>query len=505
MSESSDVILPKNVYGNNFICCNIGVIGKKFYHMFFAFFIYTLPYVLILVVLIKERKNLSIIYPIIITTILYIISFVSTILAGFNDPGILPRQRQDYYYNTNRTSLKYVINGHIYKLNYCYSCSLFRPPRTSHCSLCDNCVERFDHHCLWLGTYIGKRNYRYFYFLISSLTVAAIFRICYSLYYVVIESKKLKNKENYNKLIFWGLAALTLYDVLFIACFMGKLFGLHTWLVFNSKTFYENIKKKFRNVPSINPFRKYLLYTWKRIIYKNPPKSNLLSFLEKKLEKEKRKKDNKRYKEEINDNNNANEENKEREEDNEYIKKNDKEDSKNLYSSQVVYTNHEDIVKNTSLYRIAKASKTLINKSYDDTEKTRLKEIIIGPRDRKKLTPIKRNMKIKIINSNEYSDTKLGNLENQEIISQEIKEQKTNQSTEIAFNQKLKKSKEFETHKKDNKLINELETITDNLELAYQNNKKIEEIEDEDNDIVVNQQKVILNENVLNKSMDETY
>ena len=503
MSDSSDAILPKKVYGNNIVCCNVGVLGKKFYHMFFAFFIYTIPYVLMLVVLIKERKNLLITYPVIIASILYILALVYTILGGFTDPGILPRQRQDYYYNTNKTSLKYVINGHIYRLNYCYSCSLFRPPRTSHCSLCDNCVERFDHHCLWLGTCIGKRNYRYFYFLISSLSAAAIFRLCYSLYYVINQSKKLKNKEEYNKLILWGLAALAFFDVLFIACFMGKLFILHTWLVFNSKTFYEDIKKKFRNVPSINPFRKYLLYTWKRIICKKPPKSSLLFALEKKSEKERKKKGNERYKEEIKDNN-ENEDRKEKEDD-EDKKKIDKEETKNLYSSQVLYTNNEDGYKNNNLYRITKTSKTISNRSYDDTEKTRLKEIIIKTRDRKKLTPIKKNMKIKIINSNEFSDTKLGNFENQEITSQEIKEKKTNQSTEIHLNQKLKKSKELEFHKKD-KLINELETITDNLEL-YQNNKRIEEIqeyEDYDNDIVMGNQ-IILNGNGVNKSIDETY
>ena len=507
MSESSDLILQRKIYGNNFICCNIGIVGKKFYHMFLAFFIYTVPYVLMLVILIKERKNLSIIYPIIITTILYIIALVATILGGFSDPGILPRQRQDYYYNTNKTSLKYVINGHIYRLNYCYSCSLFRPPRTSHCSLCDNCVERFDHHCLWLGTCIGKRNYRYFYFLISSLTAGAIFRICYSLYYVVNQTKKFKNKEEYNNLILWGLAALVIFDILFIACFMGKLIILHTWLVFSSKTFYENIKKKFRNVPSINPFRKYLLYTWKRIVCKKPPKSSLFSVLEKKLEREKRKKENKRYKEDKEEINNENEESKGKEdnEDNEDKKKDDKEETKNLYSSQILYTNFEEGGKNNNLYRITKASKTMSNKSYEDTEHTRLREIIIKAKDRKKLTPIKKSMKNKIIYSNDFSDTKLGNPENQEIISQEIKEKKANQSTEIYLNQKLKKNKELEPHKKD-KLINELETITDNLEL-YKNNKRIEEIaddEDIDNDIVMNKQ-LIYNGNGVNNSIDETY
>ena len=271
---------PKKIYGKNkFFCKYFGVTGSKFHHMIYSFFLVSIPYLGMVIILIYTKNIISITFPIIFTSILYITEIVAGILGGCTDPGILPRQGDDFYYNTNRPLLKTIVNGHVITLTFCYSCSSFRPPRTSHCSLCDNCVERFDHHCLWLGTCIGKRNYKYFYLLIFCLNISSTYQIIYSIYYIIFQIKKFKNKENYSLILLLGLSGVALVDLLFLVFFIGKLFYLHTYLVFKSLTFYEYIKKKFNKVPRVNPFQKKFLGTWERIIFSLPPKSFLISYL----------------------------------------------------------------------------------------------------------------------------------------------------------------------------------------------------------------------------------
>jgi hypothetical protein len=42
------------------------------------------------------------------------------------------------------------------QVRYNDTCQFYQPPRAHHCSVNDNCIERFDHHCPWVGTTIGK-------------------------------------------------------------------------------------------------------------------------------------------------------------------------------------------------------------------------------------------------------------------------------------------------------------------------------------------------------------
>ncbi|KPP57255.1 putative palmitoyltransferase ZDHHC14, partial [Scleropages formosus] len=80
-----------------------------------------------------------------------------------------------------------IINGQTVKLKYCFTCKIFRPPRASHCSLCDNCVgEWCAEPPASCACAVIRRNYRFFYLFILSLSLLTVFIFAFVVTHVIL-------------------------------------------------------------------------------------------------------------------------------------------------------------------------------------------------------------------------------------------------------------------------------------------------------------------------------
>ncbi|KAJ0255422.1 protein S-acyltransferase 4 [Hirschfeldia incana] len=222
-------------------------------------------------------KNRNLCVPILsVAWILTLLDIFFLFMTSGRDPGIVPRSlrppESDDVPDSTTPSMEWVsgrtpnirlprvkdvtVNGHTVKVKFCDTCLLYRPPRASHCSICNNCVQRFDHHCPWVGQCIGVRNYRFFFMFISTSTTLCIYVFVFS--WLNIFQRHMDERIS----IWKAISKDVLSDILIVYCFItvwfvGGLTIFHSYLICTNQTTYENFR--YRYDKKENPYNKGVL------------------------------------------------------------------------------------------------------------------------------------------------------------------------------------------------------------------------------------------------------
>lgn len=225
----------------------------------------------------------------------WLIVVVSCFLPGFSmvwlfmtacrDPGILPRLEPDDEWRAGRKprTQDVLVNHHRVTVRYNDTCHFYQPPRAHHCSVNDNCIEKFDHHCPWVGTTIGLRNYRTFLMFIYNTTILLLWTFGCSIAQLLLlhdkEKQELMQQERSTNGAFLTVmgeapvaVALMIYSFIFF-WFVGGLSAFHCYLVATNQTTYENFRYNSSHMP--NPYDKGCMTNCMEVWMMRVPKSRI--------------------------------------------------------------------------------------------------------------------------------------------------------------------------------------------------------------------------------------
>jgi palmitoyltransferase ZDHHC1/11 len=137
-------------------------------------------------------------------------------------------------------------------LEPCFYCRAFVSTSAKHCSVCDKCVPGFDHHCRWLNTCVGERNYKAFFAFLCCGILSVGLMLAIDIYVLV---DALKNESAYRRLLderygtsnYWAYIAFLCITAAYTGaglCAMANLGQFHVYLIWSNQTTYQWIMKK---------------------------------------------------------------------------------------------------------------------------------------------------------------------------------------------------------------------------------------------------------------------
>lgn len=284
--SSAPFLIPlyKVYQSNNIFFFNGSVItGPNIYFLIFTYVVIIFTVAPVYPILYIQLEN-SVVLSIALVCLTLFFCFVLYFLTvtAFCDPGIIPKKNSvDLDVENGRVAFMVAnVNGAIIKCYWCDNCKHFREPRSKHCHYCNNCVDKFDHHCVWIGNCVGSRNYRTFFFFLLNLAILSITILIIFLSLFLGRCLHEFDCINFESIcyvcIHYPHIFLYLLYTLPGSLLLLNLFIYHVKLTLHNRTTYEDVQKLYADR---NPFDEGKLTNVKKFLF-TPTSKGLVNWKE---------------------------------------------------------------------------------------------------------------------------------------------------------------------------------------------------------------------------------
>uniref|UniRef100_A0A3Q4B5L1 Palmitoyltransferase n=1 Tax=Mola mola TaxID=94237 RepID=A0A3Q4B5L1_MOLML len=135
-------------------------------------------------------------------------------------------------------------------IRFCDRCQLLKPDRCHHCSVCDKCILKMDHHCPWVNNCVGFSNYKFFMLFLAYSLLYCLFITATDLqYFIKFWTNGLPDTQAKFHILFLFFSA-SMFSVS-----LASLFTYHCWLVCKNRSTLEAVRSPvFRHGTDKNGF-----------------------------------------------------------------------------------------------------------------------------------------------------------------------------------------------------------------------------------------------------------
>ncbi|CAH0402177.1 unnamed protein product [Chilo suppressalis] len=180
------------------------------------------------------------------------LAFASHLRTMFTDPGAVPKG------NATKEMIKQMSFREGQVIFKCTKCCSIKPERAHHCSVCQRCIRKMDHHCPWVNNCVGENNQKHnatvvlLLFLIAEALLFAIFTAFmlvtqlhaiwnYETVSPLHSKAQWRDRSSYTTVV---LLLFLIAEVLLFAIFTAVMLVTQPHAIWNDETGIEQLKKE---------------------------------------------------------------------------------------------------------------------------------------------------------------------------------------------------------------------------------------------------------------------